>query len=135
MVTVICWCTVKSMGPKGLDVGDAEDEVLWRTLCRVSKWDFEIHPVERAGNPIATTFMDYLLPTAAEVPVIEFGHVETPSQGPGGYKGVGEGGAIGSPPAVVNAVADALSPFGVVITRLPLGPAQVLGLTEEARSQ
>ena len=73
-----------------------------------------------AGNPVATTFMDYLLPTATEVPVIEYGHIETPSPGPGGYKGVGEGGAIGAPPAVVNAVADALSPFGVTVTRLPL---------------
>jgi carbon-monoxide dehydrogenase large subunit len=73
-----------------------------------------------AGNPVTTTFMDYLVPTAAEAPVIEYGHIETPSPGPGGYKGVGEGGAIGAPPAVVNAVADALSPFGVTITRLPL---------------
>ena len=74
------------------------------------------------GNPLATTFMDYLVPSAAEVPVIEFGHIETPSPGPGGYKGVGEGGAIGAPPAVVNAVADALSPFGVRLTRLPVSP-------------
>ena len=83
---------------------------------------------DEVGNPIATTFMDYLLPTAADVPMIEYGHIETPSPGPGGYKGVGEGGAIGAPPAVVNAVADALSPFGVKITRLPLGPSQVLAL-------
>ena len=47
--------------------------------------------------------------------MIEYGHIETPSPGPGGYKGVGEGGAIGAPPAVVNAVADALSPFGVTV--------------------
>jgi carbon-monoxide dehydrogenase large subunit len=78
------------------------------------------------GNPIATTFMDYLLPTATEVPEIEYGHIETPSPGPGGYKGVGEGGAIGAPPAVVNAVADALSPFGVSLTRLPLTPARIV---------
>jgi len=85
------------------------------------------------GNPLATTFMDYLLPTAADVPVIEYGHVlDAPGPGPGGYKGVGEGGAIGSPPAVVNAVADALSPFGVTITRLPLTPAAVVGLLEAA---
>ena len=83
---------------------------------------------DESGNPIATTFMDYLLPTAAEVPTIEYGHIETPSPGPGGYKGVGEGGAIGAPPAVVNAVADALSPFGVSVTRLPLGPTQILEL-------
>jgi aerobic carbon-monoxide dehydrogenase large subunit len=83
------------------------------------------------GNPVATTFMDYLLPTATEVPVIEYGHIETPSRGPGGYKGVGEGGAIGAPPAVVNAVADALSPFGVTITRLPLGPSQIVALLDQ----
>jgi aerobic carbon-monoxide dehydrogenase large subunit len=85
---------------------------------------------DEVGNPVATTLMDYLLPTAADVPLIEYGHIETPSPGPGGYKGVGEGGAIGAPPAVVNAVADALSPFGVTITRLPLGPAQILALID-----
>lgn len=85
------------------------------------------------GNPVSTTFMDYLLPTATEVPVIEVGHVETPSPGPGGYKGVGEGGAIGSAPAVVNAVADALAPFGVRIERLPLTPASIVGLIEKQR--
>jgi carbon-monoxide dehydrogenase large subunit len=85
------------------------------------------------GNPVATTFMDYLLPTAADVPVIEYGHVETPSPGPGGYKGVGEGGAIGAPAAVVNAVADALAPFGVTITAVPLTPAAIMSLLDEAR--
>jgi carbon-monoxide dehydrogenase large subunit len=80
------------------------------------------------GNPVTTTLMDYLLPTAADVPAIEYGHIETPSPGPGGYKGVGEGGAIGAPPAVVNAVADALSPFGVRVTRLPLSPARIVAL-------
>ena len=72
------------------------------------------------------------MPSAAEIPPIEFGHVETPSPGPGGYKGVGEGGAIGAPPAVVNAVADALAPFGVTITQLPLSPASIVALLEEA---
>ena len=74
--------------------------------------------------------MDYLLPTAAEVPIIEYGHIETPSPGPGGYKGVGEGGAIGAPPAVVNAVADALSPFGVTVTRFPLSPSPIVELID-----
>ena len=85
------------------------------------------------GNPVATTFMDYLLPTATEVPLIEYAHIETaPGPGPGGYKGVGEGGAIGAPPAVVNAVADALAPFGVTITRLPLSPAAIVELIDQA---
>ena len=74
---------------------------------------FEHLAYDDDGNPLATTFLDYLVPSAAEVPSIEYGHIETPSPGPGGFKGVGEGGAIGAPPAVVNAVADALAPFGV----------------------
>ena len=70
--------------------------------------------------------MDYLVPSAAETLAIEYGHVETPSPGPGGYKGVGEGGAIGAPPAVVNAVNDALAPFDVALTRLPLSPSRIV---------
>jgi carbon-monoxide dehydrogenase large subunit len=78
------------------------------------------------GNPLTTTFMDYLLPTAAEAPDIEYGHVETPSATPGGHKGMGEGGAIGSPPAVFNAVADALALVGARITRTPCSPDAIL---------
>jgi len=85
------------------------------------------------GNPVATTFMDYLLPTAAMVPEIEYGHVETSPPSVGGYKGVGEGGAIGAPPAVVNAVADALAPLGVTVTRAPLTPAAIIALIEEGQ--
>jgi carbon-monoxide dehydrogenase large subunit len=79
--------------------------------------------------------MDYLLPTAADVPEIEYGHVETPGPLPGGYKGVGEGGAIGAPPAVVNAVNDALAPLGVCLTRLPLTPARILDRIDEAHHE
>src|SRR5438270_5986458 len=85
------------------------------------------------GNPLTTTFMDYLLPTATEVPVIEYGHIETPAPtNPGGHKGMGEGGAIGSPPAVFNAVADALSLIGATVTSQPLGPADVVRAIDDA---
>ena len=67
------------------------------------------------GNPLATTFLDYLLPTAATSRHRVRAHRDS-GPGPGGFKGVGEGGAIGAPAAVVNAVADALAPFGVEIT-------------------
>lgn len=88
------------------------------------------------GNPLSSTFVDYLLPTATEVPPIEFGHVEIPGPGVGGYKGVGEGGAIGSAPAVINAINDALAPLGVTLTRLPASPASIMSLLEQAqRSQ
>ena len=80
-----------------------------------------------AGNPQSTTFVDYLLPTAAEVPIIEYGHIETPAAtNPGGFKGMGEGGAIGSPPAVINAVNDAIAHLGVRLTAQPLSPMAVL---------
>jgi aerobic carbon-monoxide dehydrogenase large subunit len=86
-----------------------------------------------AGNPLASTFVDYLLPTATEVPPIEYGHVEIPGPGVGGYKGVGEGGAIGATPAVINANNDALAPLGVTLTRLPASPAAIIELLEQAQ--
>jgi carbon-monoxide dehydrogenase large subunit len=71
--------------------------------------------------------MDYALPTASDVPRMLVEHQETPSPiVPGGVKGVGEAGAIGSPAAVASAVEDALRPFGVRITKLPLTPEVLL---------
>jgi len=86
------------------------------------------------GNPLSTTFVDYLLPTATEVPPIEYGHVEVPGPGVGGYKGCGEGGAIGSTPAVINAINDALAPLGVTVIRPPATPAQIVALIEAAQA-
>ena len=89
-----------------------------------------------AGNPQSTTFVDYLLPTAAEVPIIEYGHIETPaSTNPGGFKGMGEGGAIGSPPAIINAVADAVAHLGASLTRQPLTPMAVLAAIDAAHPE
>jgi carbon-monoxide dehydrogenase large subunit len=107
-----------------------EGQIAGGTVQGIGGVLYEHLAYDEQGNPVATTFMDYLLPTAADVPVIEHGHIETPSRGPGGFKGVGEGGAIGAPPAVVNAVADALSPFGVSVTRLPLTPSRIVALID-----
>jgi carbon-monoxide dehydrogenase large subunit len=94
---------------------------------------YEHMAYDDAGNPLSTTFVDYLLPTATEVPMIEYGHIETPARtNPGGHKGMGEGGAIGSPPAVANAVADALAHLGVRVNKQPLGPANIVALIEAA---
>jgi aerobic carbon-monoxide dehydrogenase large subunit len=109
-----------------------EGQIAGGTVQGIGGALYEHLAYDEDGNPVATTFMDYLLPTATEVPVIEHTHVETPSPGPGGIKGVGEGGAIGAPPAVVNAVADALSPFGVTVTRLPLSPSRIVALLDES---
>jgi carbon-monoxide dehydrogenase large subunit len=107
-----------------------EGQIAGGTVQGIGGALYESLEYDELGNPVTTTFMDYLLPTATDVPLIEYGHLETPGPGPGGYKGVGEGGAIGAPPAVVNAVADALSPFGVTVTRLPLTPSRILALLD-----
>jgi carbon-monoxide dehydrogenase large subunit len=74
------------------------------------------------GQLLTGTLMDYALPRAADVPPLALGHLETPSPAmPGGVKGMGEGGTIGAPAALANAVADALRPHGATVTALPLG--------------
>jgi carbon-monoxide dehydrogenase large subunit len=96
---------------------------------------YEQFVYDESGNPLTTTYLDYLIPTSTEVPEIEYDHVETPAPtNPGGFKGLGEGGAIGAPAAIINAVADALSPFGVNITAQPLTPPAVLELIASSRT-
>ena len=81
------------------------------------------------GQPISTTLIDYVVPTALDIPHIEVAHVETPSTTTrGGMKGAGEGGVIGAVPAVALAVADALSRFNPRINQLPLTPSRLIGL-------
>ena len=92
---------------------------------------FEHHIYDENGQIMTTSFMDYLIPTAADVPPIEFSHIETPCPiSVGGIKGMGEGGAIAPPPAIANAICDALSPFGWrTIDQLPMSPEVVHALT------
>jgi CO/xanthine dehydrogenase Mo-binding subunit len=81
---------------------------------------------DAAGQLLTATFMDYLKPTAADLPLIEVERLEHPSPvTPLGAKGVGEGGAIPAPAAVASAVEDALSPFGAVVRGLPVTPEAV----------
>jgi carbon-monoxide dehydrogenase large subunit len=85
---------------------------------------------DERGNPVAATFKDYLLPTIFDVPDFEYVHCDRPANNEGGFRGVGEGGAIVGPPAVVNAIADALAPFGEVPLDLPLTPSKLLAVIE-----
>jgi aerobic carbon-monoxide dehydrogenase large subunit len=81
----------------------------------------------------SATFMDYLLPTACDVPRIEIEHLETvPLDADVNFRGVGEGGMVVAPPTVVNAIEDALSPFGVRIYEQHLPPARILELIAAA---
>ena len=80
------------------------------------------------GQLLTATLMDYALPRADDLPLFEIGHLETPSPlTPGGVKGMGEGGTIGAPATIANAVADAVRHLGVQITRLPIRPESLLG--------
>jgi carbon-monoxide dehydrogenase large subunit len=85
------------------------------------------------GNCQSATFMDYLLPTSCDVPRIEIEHLQTvPLDADVNFRGVGEGGMIVAPPTVVNAIEDALSPFGVRIYEQHLPPARILELIAAA---
>jgi aerobic carbon-monoxide dehydrogenase large subunit len=88
---------------------------------------------DQDGNFQAATFMDYLLPTACDIPRIEIEHLETvPLDADVNFRGVGEGGMIVAPPTVVSAIEDALSPFGVRIYEQHLPPARILELIAAA---
>jgi carbon-monoxide dehydrogenase large subunit len=89
---------------------------------------------DSSGQFISGSFMDYLLPTATDVPHIDVHHIETPTPFiEGGFKAAGEGGTIGAPAALANAVADALAPFGVAIRGTPLSPSRLLSLLSTQR--
>ncbi|HEV7234816.1 MAG TPA: molybdopterin cofactor-binding domain-containing protein, partial [Ktedonobacteraceae bacterium] len=88
---------------------------------------------EDSGQLLTGTMMDYALPNAQQVPGIVTEGVETPSpHNPLGAKGVGEAGCIGAPPAVVNAVLDALAPLGIKTIDMPLKPEKVWALVQAA---
>ena len=88
---------------------------------------YEEMPFSADGQPLAPTLADYLLPGAMEVPDIRIDHMETPSPYTEfGQKGIGEGGAIGPPAAIANAINDALAPLGVEVTELPITPRRLL---------
>ena len=89
---------------------------------------------DESGNILTATLADYLSPTAREIPAIEIHHLETAAQASVTQaKGLGEGGAIGAPAAVVNAINDALSPFGVSIDEFPATPRRIREALRSAR--
>jgi carbon-monoxide dehydrogenase large subunit len=86
------------------------------------------------GQLLTTSMHSYRIPSAAELPAIETDRTVTPSStNPMGVKGVGEAGTIAAPPAVVNAVLDALAPLGVTAIDMPVTPERVWRAIAEAR--
>jgi carbon-monoxide dehydrogenase large subunit len=90
---------------------------------------------DRDGNILTATLADYLVPTATEIPMIEVHHLETVTDASiTGAKGLGEGGAIGAPAAVINAVCDALSPLGIASYEMPTTPQRIRALIRAAEA-
>ncbi len=88
---------------------------------------YEVMPFDTQGQPLASTMIDYMLPGATEVPNIRVLHMKTPSPYTEfGIKGLGEGGAVGPPAAIVSAINDALRQFNVEVHDLPVTPERVL---------
>ena len=97
---------------------------------------YEATPFDARGQPLATTLQDYLLPSATDVPEIKVLHMMTPSPYTEfGVKGLGEGGAVGPPAAIVSAVNDALRPFQVEVHDLPLTPQRIVAAIESAQQR
>ncbi len=96
---------------------------------------FEEIPYDDNGQPLATTFADYLMPGATEIPAIKIGHMCTPAQHTEyGMKGMGEGGAISPPAAIANAIRDALAGIGAELNETPMSPRRVFDAIQAARA-
>jgi aerobic carbon-monoxide dehydrogenase large subunit len=94
---------------------------------------YEAMPFDAQGQPLASTMLDYMLPGPTEVPDIRVLHMETPSPYTEfGIKGLGEGGAVGPPAAIVSAVNDALRAIGAEVHDLPLAPECILAAIDAA---
>ncbi|HYS17617.1 MAG TPA: xanthine dehydrogenase family protein molybdopterin-binding subunit [Candidatus Binatia bacterium] len=94
---------------------------------------FEEMVYDESGQLLTGSLMDYAVPKADDLPLIETVHLECPSpRNPLGVKGLGEGGAISPPAAIANAIEDALAPFGVRITETPVTAARIVALLERA---
>jgi len=95
---------------------------------------YEEMPYDSEGQPLASTLADYMLPGPTEVPEPRIVHMSTPSPYTEfGQKGIGEGGAIAPPAAIINAINDALAPLGAELTTSPASPRRVLAAIEAAR--
>ena len=110
----------------------ADGQVYGGTVQGIGTALYEEMAFDERGQPLASTFADYLLPGTAESPDIRVLHMETPSPYTRfGQKGIGESGAIGPPAAIGNAVNDALKEFGAEVARLPITPRRIVAALEE----
>ncbi len=94
---------------------------------------FEELIYDEDGQLLTASLVDYVVPSAPEVPIMDVVHVESESAAAGGFRGMGEGGTIGAPAAIANAIADALSPLEIDVLILPMTPERIFKLIEKAK--
>ncbi|HWZ06509.1 MAG TPA: molybdopterin cofactor-binding domain-containing protein, partial [Bradyrhizobium sp.] len=87
------------------------------------------------GQLVSASLVDYVIPSAVEIPKMDVVHIESESAVAGGFRGMGEGGTIGAPAAIANAIADALSPLGINVSTLPMTPQRIFSLLERVRTK
>jgi carbon-monoxide dehydrogenase large subunit len=87
------------------------------------------------GQLLSASLVDYVIPSAVEIPNIDVVHIESESAVAGGFRGMGEGGTIGAPAAIANAISDALSALDIDVSILPMTPERIFRLLEQARIQ
>jgi len=87
------------------------------------------------GQLVSASLVDYVIPSAVEVPNMDVVHIESESAVAGGFRGMGEGGTIGAPAAIANAISDALSALGINVSILPMTPERLFRLLEKARME
>ena len=85
------------------------------------------------GQLLTASLVDYMIPSAPDVPLMDVVHIESESAVAGGFRGMGEGGTIGAPAAIANAIADALSPLDIDVSILPMTPERIFKLMEQAK--
>lgn len=116
-----------------VDIDNVEGQVHGGVVQGIGHALLEHAHYDEAAQPRFSTFLDYLLPTALDVPAVEVRHLSSPSPfTKDGIKGMGEGGALGPPAAIASAVDDALAPFGVLVTELPITPPSIRRLLRRA---
>jgi carbon-monoxide dehydrogenase large subunit len=126
-VRILRYCVVQDCG-RIINPAVVEGQIRGGVAQGIGEVLYEHAAYDEDGNFLASTFMDYLLPTSSEIPVIEIEHLESDPDGELGFRGVGEAGAVVSPAALTNAIEDALLPFGARVTDQYLPPAKILAL-------
>ncbi|MDN2567125.1 xanthine dehydrogenase family protein molybdopterin-binding subunit [Aquibium sp. A9E412] len=135
VVTLLDYVAVDDCGTR-VNPTIVDGQVLGGVAQGIGTGLFEEVPFDDQGQPLATTFGDYSVPAASEIPMIRLDHRETRSPYTRfGVKGVGEGGAIAPPAAVVNAINDALAGIGAELCAVPATPRRVLEAIFAARDR